>query len=346
MSRYGIPKSIPKKYARAAVAAFCIIPGYLGAGDYAGMAWMNILIAIRRLGMTLRYFLTFGRFPNYLNPTAMSEKMQWRKAFDRNPVLPTLCDKLEVRTYTSARAPQLRFPKVYWSGNKPEQMPLEEIPLPYVVKANNRSSANIFVLRPEDIDPPRIIQQCREWLSAKPYGRNFGEWAYSQVESKILIEKFLTNGADLTPPPFYELFVFNGRVACIYYSSGGFTARANERSLYTTDWEIIPVNRWGSRGFRPLDATPPKPHNLDFMIEAAEKITAEVDFARVDYYNLDGILYLGEVTPYPSSGLTMFVPDGADMSGLPPREMDDHFGALWALPSIPYWTRIRRGLVG
>lgn len=346
MSRYGIPKNTLAKYACAFIAAFRIIPGYFSNGDSAGMACMNILIAGRRLGMTLRYYLTFGRFPNYMRPTAMSEKLQWRKAFDRNPVLGTLCDKLEMRRYAAARAPLLQFPNLYWSGEALDRMPLDEIPLPFVVKANNRSRANIFVRRPEDLDRSRIAEQCRKWLESKPYGRNLGEWGYSQVESKILIEEFLSDGANLTPPPNYDVFVFNGRAGCVYFSTGRYSSRAPAHCLYSADWEKLPVNRWRERGFVPLDGTAPKPNNLDVMIDAAEKIAAEIDFARVDFYNLDGEVYLGEVSLYPNSGLTMWVAEDADMSGRPPRSVDDQFGALWELPSIPFGICVRRGLMG
>lgn len=346
ISRYGIPKSKPLKYARAAAAALRMVPAYLRNGDGAATSCMNVLIAARRLGITLRYALTFGRFPNYLNPSSMSEKMQWRKAFDRNPVLPTLCDKLAVREYAAARVPGLRFPTLHWSGTSPEEMPLDSLPLPFVVKPNNRSGANIFVRRPEDLDRDRIVRQCREWLAAPPYGRRFGEWAYSRVPSKLLIEEFLPDGALLGSPPNHDIFVFNGRAGFIFFSTGRYSSRAPQRCLLTADWETIPVDRWRARGFVVMDGNVPKPKNLDFMVEAAKKIAAEVDFLRVDLYNLDGSVYLSEVSPYPYSGLTMWIPKGADISGRPPREVDDCFGAFWELPPIPYWTRIRRGLLG
>lgn len=345
MFRYGFSKSKLFKYTCAFIAAFRIIPGYCGNGDGAAVTCMNILIALRSPGMTLRYYLLFGRFPNYLNPKAESEKMQWRKAFDRNPLFAILCDKIAIRDYAAARAPKLRFPELHWSGHEPNDMPLETIPLPFIIKPNNRSGAFIIVTSAGDLDKPKIVKQCREWMAAKPYGNKFAEWGYSQVESRILIEEFLCDGANLTPPPNYELFVFNGRVGSIYFSTGRLSSRPRARCLYTSDWEKLPVDRWRMKGFDSFDGAEPRPKNLDAMIDAAERISAEVDYARVDMYNLNGEIYLGEVTPYPNSGLSMWVAKNADLSGQPPREMDDQFGDLWKLPSIPYWTLIRRGLL-
>lgn len=323
-----------------------ILAGYLGRGERPELAVLNTLVALRVPGNTMRYYLTFGRFPNYLNPQMESEKIQWRKLFDRNPLFAVFCDKLATRDYAAARAPAVRLTELYWSGIEAGDMPLETLPLPFVIKPNNRSGAHIFVRRPEDLDPPAIRRQCRAWLRAAPYGRATGEWGYGQVPTRIMIEAFLSDGDDLAPPPTYEFFVYQGRVQAIYYSVPRLGGRPRKRGLFTTDWQTIAADRWRMKGFDPIDADVPRPATLGTMIDAAERIAGEVDYARVDLYTLGGEVYLGEVTLYPHSGYSTWVPKGNTTGLLPPEELDAHFGAMWRLPEIPFWTCVRRGLFG
>lgn len=46
------------------------------------------------------------------------------------------------------------------------------------------------------------------------------------------------------------------------------------------------------------------PSNLRDMIIIAEKLSKGIPFLRVDLYNVLGIIYFGEITFYPASGLS------------------------------------------
>ncbi|MDE7069587.1 MAG: glycosyl transferase, partial [Alistipes sp.] len=56
----------------------------------------------------------------------------------------------------------------------------------------------------------------------------------------------------------------------------------------------------------------PRPKHLDRMIELAEKLAAGIAFLRVDFYELDGRIYFGELTFYPGGGLEEFAPEAWD----------------------------------
>lgn len=56
------------------------------------------------------------------------------------------------------------------------------------------------------------------------------------------------------------------------------------------------------------------PKNLTEMINAAEKLSEDFPFVRVDLYNIDGKIYFGELTFYPGSGYSGFIPDSADVT--------------------------------
>ena len=50
----------------------------------------------------------------------------------------------------------------------------------------------------------------------------------------------------------------------------------------------------------------PRPDTLDEMIRISEKLSAGFAVLRVDFYDVSGKLYLGELTFTPSAGYTRF----------------------------------------
>lgn len=49
------------------------------------------------------------------------------------------------------------------------------------------------------------------------------------------------------------------------------------------------------------------------MVTIAERLSKDLKFLRVDLYNVNGNLYFGELTFYPSSGFGKFTSDDWDL---------------------------------
>lgn len=64
------------------------------------------------------------------------------------------------------------------------------------------------------------------------------------------------------------------------------------------------------------------PKNLKQMINIAEKLSHNLPFLRVDLYNVNGMIYFGEMTFFPAGGLGTFEPN----------EWDEKLGLLIKLP--------------
>ncbi|MBQ4161466.1 MAG: hypothetical protein IJD84_01015 [Parabacteroides sp.] len=106
----------------------------------------------------------------------------------------------------------------------------------------------------------------------------------------------------------YKLFCFNGDVKFLKID---FDRTTNHKAnYYDLDMILLPFGE---------NECPPnhnrifeKPKNMHIMIDLAKKISKNFPFVRVDFYNVDGDIYFGELTFYPGSGYTKFVPDSAD----------------------------------
>lgn len=54
------------------------------------------------------------------------------------------------------------------------------------------------------------------------------------------------------------------------------------------------------------------PPNFGDMLDIARRLAADFEVVRVDMYNVDGRIYVGELTNYPQAGIAPFEPTGTD----------------------------------
>ena len=76
-------------------------------------------------------------------------------------------------------------------------------------------------------------------------------------------------------------------------------------------------------GHQNAQTPPAKPHKFELMKELAEKLSKDIPHVRVDFYEVNGNVYFGEMTFFHFSG---FVP-------FDPEEWDYTFGSWLKLPS-------------
>ena len=245
-----------------------------------------------------------GRKPRLLRPHRFSEKMQWRKLFDLNPVYAVISDKLAVRDFIADRVGAHVLVPVLWVGNDPDAVPLDTLDPPYVVKSTHGSGHFLLVRQRQDIDADAAVVKFKDWL-AICYGTNTDEPGYLPVPRRLIVERMLL-GAGGSPPLERKFFVFDGRVRFVQ------TIFADEAGLH--HWAFQ------DREWRPLDwylETPnkpacPKPKRYEDMVAIAECLGKDFDHLRVDIYDADDSIWVGELTLYSWSGLSRFTPDEAD----------------------------------
>ena len=107
----------------------------------------------------------------------------------------------------------------------------------------------------------------------------------------------------------YKMMCFNGKVFCTYVCSERATRGGLRITFYDRDWKRMPLKR-ASHPTAKQDT--PKPEQYERMISLAETLAKDLPFARVDFYNVDGHLYFGEITIYPAGGFEQFKPSAWD----------------------------------
>lgn len=249
------------------------------------------------------FYASHGRLPDLDHPRTFNEKIQWRKLNWTDRRFVRLSDKVEAKRYVAERIGERYVNPTFFSGVELPPLGERRWPTPFVIKSNHASGWNIFLTPNSDIDWPAIEDKTRHWMNS-PWDPALCEDWYNQIPRQILVEPML--GAGGAPPPDYKCLVFHGRTELIQINIDRFGD--HRRVLFDRDWRRLRV-QWREP---PAAEDIPKPIHFAEMIAAAEALADDLDFVRVDFYDLPEGLKFGEMTFAPGSGLQRFTPAAFD----------------------------------
>lgn len=255
------------------------------------------------------------------HPKTLNEKIQYKMALDRRPLLTTFADKWAVREYVAGKVGRHVLNEIYFLLTDPKDEDLASVPDRCVIKPTHGSGSVIVVdehaprcrlphpgtasdwlfvncrIRRGDLDNERLGQVVKHWLKSRYPVTN--EWAYHHIPPQVIVEEYI-EGEDKAPPADYKYFVMHGKVTFIQVDIARF--EGHRRQLFYPTWEPIPVDYVYPRP----DTLPKRPECLEEMLEVASILGADTDFVRVDLYEVDGCVRFGELTNYPEAGWGSF----------------------------------------
>ena len=107
----------------------------------------------------------------------------------------------------------------------------------------------------------------------------------------------------------YKVFCFNGRPEMTLVCTDRYSATGLCEDFFDNNWVNIPVKRPNHRNSQTQIK---RPHNHKQLLCLAEKLSHGTPFLRVDFYEINGNVYFGEMTFYPASGFEGFEPESWD----------------------------------
>lgn len=269
--------------------------------------------------ITLQYFATLSRFPNIRSPKRFTEKLQWYKLNYRIPLMTQCADKYRVRFYLRDKGLEKYMPELYQVCYKFEQIDFASLPDRFVIKGNNGCGTNLFIRNKAKADVAALAEEVASWdkVNTINVGR---EWAYTNIESKIIVEELLESrdGTQENDLNDYKVMCFNGEPKVVWVDVDRHIG--HKRNFYDLQW-----NDLGVLSDCPNTETQiPKPYGFETMLEIAKQIAADFPFVRVDFYSLNQKVYIGELTFYPWSGCVQYTPDAFDYE----------LGSYFELPAV------------
>lgn len=248
-----------------------------------------------KLYLKIRYYLEMGKRLDLKNPRTMNEKLQWLKLYNRKPEYTTMVDKILVKEYVANIIGEEYIVPLLGVWRSPEEIDFESLPNQFVLKTNH-SGGNTGVIIVKDknkIDRSAIVEKLRASLKSDIYA-TFREWPYKNVERKVFAEAYL--GDDLAD---YKFYCYNGYADAVMICVD---RQIGDPKFYFFDkqWNLKRYNKRGKEA--PADFILPKPDGVDKMFELASVLSKDIPYARVDFYNVNGQIYFGEITFFPASG--------------------------------------------
>lgn len=267
--------------------------------------------------LKLYYWMRMGRKLDLHNPKTFNEKIQWLKLYDRNPVYAAYADKYEVRKHVEAVIGEKHLIPLLGVWEDFDAIDFGEWPNRFVLKCTHDSGGVIVCNNKAKLDWKETRGIIGQRL-AKNYYDWSREWAYKNIQPRIICEEFLESESDSWPND-YKIHCFNGEPRNVMVC----TQRENGNpKFYFFDKEWNRLTRIFSDLSSSEEVSIPKPKKLDEMLEIAAALSKGLPFVRVDLYFENNQVYFGELTLYPQSGY--------DAELLP--ETDRLWGEALALP--------------
>lgn len=256
----------------------------------------------------IRYLLIHKRWPNFKNPKTFSEKIFYRMINPR-PIFSLMADKYAVREYIRSAVGEEYLVPLIFHGPELTDVEFNKLPKRFVMKANHSAGDVLLVTDKDKYDCASLNKISRQWLE-RDFSIRAREKHYASINRKIIIEEMLGDGVN--PPDDYKVNIFRspeGEEPFVFiqhmWGRGGDLSQV----LYDKNWNVLPFQRMSELP----DVKPPAPGNITEMLDVATALLNNLSYLRVDFYSIDGKLYVGELTITPGAGNYTFTDKSADI---------------------------------
>lgn len=284
--------------------------GYLGTRGL--LNWMD-----DELYLKLMFRAKMGRKLDLVHPKTYNEKLQWLKLHDRKPEYTIMVDKYRVRDYVKKTIGEEYLIPLLGVWEKAEDIDFDMLPEQFVLKCNHDSGSIVVCTDKSTFDKDAARKKLGEHLKKGTfyYGR---EWPYKDVKPCIIAEKYMVD-SETKELRDYKFFTFGGVPKALFIA----TDRQNIDKPTAFDFYDMDFNHLDLRHGHPnSDQIIHKPETFEKMKELAEKLSANTPQLRVDFYEVNGKTYFGELTFYHHGGIVPFDPE----------EWDTTFGSWIPIP--------------
>lgn len=253
------------------------------------------------------YYLKMGNRLNLDNPQTFSEKIQWLKLYNRRPEYTMMVDKFAVKAYVAGIIGSEYIIPTLGVWDRPDDIDFDSLPNEFVLKTTHGGgSGGVFICTDKSkLDARLVVEKMKKAMKGDVY-RYYREWPYKNVKRRIIAEQYIgIKNDDLKD---FKFFCFNGEPKYCQVIGGRKTNMVID--FFDTDWNHQPFHEPKHYPFSAQIVN--RPHSFQLMLELSRKLSADIPFLRVDFYEIGNHPLFGELTFFPTSGLGGFEPDKWD----------------------------------
>ena len=276
--------------------------------------WLNWMSDETYLKMAYR--IKMGKKLNLDNPQTYNEKLQWIKLYDRRPEYTAMVDKHQVKRYVAEKIGEEYIIPTIGVWNNAHEIDFSELPNQFVLKTTHDSGGIVICKDKEKLNINSAKKKLNGCLKHNFFW-GMREWPYKEVIPRIIAEKYMEDETGELRD--FKFFCFDGEVKAMFLA----TDRSNpleetKFDFFDENFNHLPF----TNGHPNSNKSFSKPQGFDEMKKLASILSKGIPQVRVDFYNINGHIYFGEITFFHWSGLKPFVPE----------EWDYTFGSWIKLP--------------
>ena len=247
-----------------------------------------------------------GYKPNLFEPKTFNEKIAFLKIHRLIPNASAYADKILVRDFIASKGLAHLLPTLFDNFVNAEDFDSRKLPEEFVIKANFGSGTNIIVTKNYQPSYSEIISKLKSFDSVLDDFYFTNELHYLEIEKAFLVEEFLKEPGKVSPTD-YKFHCSYGEVFMIQVDLDRFAHHS--RILFDAEWNLLPVGLYypiAEKGFA-------IPENISELAHAAQEISENLPYCRVDLYNLaNNRVVFGEMTLTPGGNCENFDPISFD----------------------------------
>ena len=271
-------------------------------------------------------YAQLGYFPNLDNPKSYNEKIMWLALHYKNEEIAVASDKADGKKWIADRVGEEYVVPTYGVYDNLNELDFDELPREFVIKSNCGWGSNEVKIIKDSwvINRDMLKAEISNWLYpwASYYYNNFCI-TEEKIKPKIVVEKYLKQGDHELYD--YKFYCCNGEPKFALVVAD--RSKNQTRTFVDMDWNVIPMWRKNKK----FTTHPDKPQNIELMKELAKKISKGFPLVRVDFYEIDGKVYVGEATFTPGMFLS-----------LQPVKMDYKMGELLDLTELEAYKELHK----
>ena len=272
-----------------------------------------------KLYVQLMFRLKMGYWVDLKNPQTFSEKIQWLKLYNRRPEYTKMVDKYAVKDYVASMIGEEYIIPTLGVWASPEEIEWDKLPNKFVLKTTHGggSSGVVICKDKSTFDCRKAIAKLRRSMKQDIY-KYLKEWPYKDVPRRIIAEKFIEPLPEMNDLPDFKFFCFDGEVKALFIGTERQTGNV-KFDYFDADFNHLDLIQQHPLSGKNLT----KPLNFDLMKQLAGYLSKGIPQVRIDFYDVNGKIYFGEMTFYHHGGIVPFHPE----------KWDYQFGSWIKLPA-------------
>ena len=254
----------------------------------------------------VEYFIVFGKRLRLKNPQTYSEKLQWLKLHEGDPIYTRMVDKAEAKKYVTEIICEEYIIPTYGVWNHFDEIDFDKLPDQFVLKTTHDSGGVIICKDKKTLDKNAAKVKLEKSLK-NDYYYTSKEWPYKNVVPRIIVEKYMEDeSGELCD---YKLFCFDGKMKALFIATDRFTSGEETKfDFFDENFNHLPFTNGHPNATKPIK----KPESFQQMKDLAEKLSQKIPHVRVDFYCTNGKIYFGELTFFHWGGFKSFEPEEWD----------------------------------